>query len=139
MYTPKKWQCTSSKPNVFDASKTKFFRFQRSRNSHINKTHGYDDISIRMIKICENHLKPLILLFKNSSQSSCYPDIWKRSNIFPAHKRSDKQLVNNYRPISLLPICGKIFEKVIFNKIYNFLLEESILNSNQSGFRLVFA
>ena len=34
-----------------------------------------------------------------------------------------------------MPICGKIFEKVIFNKIYNFLLEESLLNSNQSGFR----
>ena len=34
-----------------------------------------------------------------------------------------------------MPICGKIFEKVIFNKIYNFLLEESLLNSNQFGFR----
>ena len=76
----------------------------------------------------------MILLFKNSSQSSCYPDIWKRFNIIPAHKKSDKQLVNNYQPISLLPICSKIFEKIIFNKIYNFLLEESLLNSNQSGF-----
>ena len=52
-----------------------------------NKAHGYDDIPIRMIKICDKSLlKPLILLFKNSSQSSCYPDIWKRSNILPAHK-----------------------------------------------------
>ena len=89
-----------------------------------------------MIKFCDKSLlKLLILLFKNSSQPSCYPDIWKRSNITPAHKKGDKQLVNNYQPISLLPICGKIFEKVIFNKIYNFLLEESLLNSNQSGFR----
>ena len=76
----------------------------------------------------------MILLFKNSSQLSCYPDIWKRSNIILAHKKSDKKLVNNYRRISLLPICGKIFEKIIFNKIYNFLLEDSLLNSNQSGF-----
>ena len=89
-----------------------------------------------MIKTCDKSLlKPLILLFKNSFQSSCYPDIWKRSNIIPTHKKSDKELVNNYRPVSFLPICGKIFEKVIFNKIYNFLLEESLLNSNQSGFR----
>ena len=76
----------------------------------------------------------MTLLFKNSSQLSCYPDIWKRSNIILAHKKSDKKLVNNYRRISLLPICGKIFEKIIFNKIYNFLLEDSLLNSNQSGF-----
>ena len=67
--------------------------------------------------------------------SSCYPDIWKRSNIIPVHKKNDKQLVNNYRPISILPSFGKIFEKIIFNKIYNFLLEENLLNSNQSGFR----
>ena len=102
MYTPKKWQCTSSKPGVFDSSKTKIFRFQRSRTSqimralNINKTHGYDDISIRMIKICEKSLlKSLILLFQNSSQSSFYPDIWKRSNITPAHKKGDTQVVNN--------------------------------------------
>ena len=101
------------------------------RALNINNAHGYDDISISMIKICgKSLLKPLIHLFKNSSQSSCYPDIWKRCNIIPAHKKSDKQLVNNDRPISLLPICGKIFEKMIFNKIYNFLFQESLLNSN---------
>ena len=44
-------------------------------------------------------------------------------------------MVENYRPISLLPIFGKIFEKIIFNRIYNFLLEEDLLNPNQSGFR----
>ena len=51
------------------------------------------------------------------------------------HKKYDKQLVNNYLPISLLPIFGKIFGKIIFNKIYNFLLDEQLLNPNQSGFR----
>ena len=77
------------------------------------KAHGYDDISIRMIKICgKSLLEPLIILFKNSTKSSHYPDIWKRSNIIPAHKKSDKQLVINYRPISLLPIFGKIFDKI---------------------------
>ena len=80
-------------------------------------------------------LKPLILLFQNSAKLSYFPDIWKRSNIIPVHKKNDKQLVKNYRPISLLPIFGKIFEKIIFNKIYHFLLEERLLNPNQSGFR----
>ena len=72
---------------------------------------------------------------KNSTKSSCYPDIWKRSNIIPVHKKNDKQLVNNYRPISLLPIFGKILEKAIFDIICGFLLEENLLNPNQSGFR----
>ena len=89
-----------------------------------------------MIKICDKSIsKPLLILFQHSIKLSCYPDIWKKSNIIPAHKRkNDKRLVNNYRPISLLPIFGKIFEKIIFNRIYIFLLKEELLNPNQSGF-----
>ena len=44
-------------------------------------------------------------------------------------------LVEIYRPIPLLPIFGKIFEEIIFNRIYSFLLQEDLLNPNQSGFR----
>ena len=104
------------------------------RALNMNKAHGHNDISSRMIKICdESLLKPLLILFKNSLKLSCYPDIWKKSNIISAHKKNDKQLLNNYRPISLLPIFGKIFEKIIFNRIYDFLLKEELLNPNQSG------
>ena len=50
-----------------------------------------------MIKISdESLLKPLFILFKNSLKLSYYPDIWKKYNIIPAHKKNDKQLVNNY-------------------------------------------
>ena len=106
------------------------------RALNINKAHGHDDISIRMIKICDKSLiKPLMLIFKKSIRSSYYPNIWKKSNVIPVHKKNDKRLVNNYRPISLLPVFGKIFEKIIFNKIYNYLSTENLLNPNQSGFR----
>ena len=105
------------------------------RALNINKAHGHDDISTRMIKICRKSLlKPLIVLFRNSIKSSCYPDIWGKHNIILVHKRNDKQMVENYRPISLLPIFGKMFEKNIFNRIYNFLLEEDLLNPSKSGF-----
>ena len=61
------------------------------RNLNVHKAHGHDDISIRIIKICEKSiLKPLILFFKNSTKSSYYPDTWKRSNIIPVHKKNDK-------------------------------------------------
>ena len=51
------------------------------------------------------------------------------------HKKGNKQLVSNYRPVSLLPICSKIFEKLIFNCIYDFLDQNCRLIANQSGFR----
>ena len=125
---------TQSRLNCIDFNGDEILKIVRALNIH--KAHGHDDISIRMIKICDKSLvKPLILLFENSAKSSSYPDIWKKSNIIPVHKKNDKRLVNNYRPISLLPIFGKIFEKIIFNKMYSFLLEENLLNPNQSGFR----
>ena len=57
------------------------------------------------------------------------------SDILHAHKKNEKQLVKNYRPKSFLPIFGKFFEKIIFNKFCVFLLEEKLLNPSQSGFR----
>ena len=64
-----------------------------------------------------------------------FPDIWKRSNICPIHKKGDKQIINNYRPVSLLPICGKIFERIIFNSLYEYVEENKLLSVHQSGFR----
>ena len=57
----------------------------------LNKAHGHDDISIRMIKICDASLvKPLLILFQNSIKSSHFTDIWKKSNIIPVHQNNDK-------------------------------------------------
>ena len=50
-------------------------------------------------------------------------------------KKHDKQLMKNYQPVSLLPICSKIFEKVIFNSLFKYLDDNNLLTSNQSGFR----
>ena len=125
---------TQSRLTSLDFNEDELLKIIRALN--INKAHGHDDISIRMIKICDKSLiKPLTFLFKTSVRSSHYPDIWKKSNIIPVHKKNDKRLVNNYRPITLLPVFGKISEKIIFNKIYKFLSEEKLLNPNQSGFR----
>ena len=44
-------------------------------------------------------------------------------------------MITNYRPVSLLPICGKVFEKIIFNSLFVYLNNNNLLNSNQSGFR----
>ena len=125
---------TQSRLSTLDFNEEELIKIIRNLNVH--KAHGHDDISIGMIKMCDKSiLKPLILLFENSTKSSYYPDTRKKSNIVPVHKKNDKQLLTSHRPISLLPIFGKIFEKIIFNRIYNFLSEKNLLNHNQSGFR----
>ena len=53
----------------------------------------------------------------------------------PIFKKGDKQLIKNYRPIPLLPICGKILEKNIFNNLYTYLHTNNLITSDQSGFR----
>ena len=108
---------TQSRLSSLDFNEDEILKIIRALNIH--KAHDHDDISIRMIKMCDKSLiKPLTILFQNSTKSSCYPVIWKRSNIIPVHKKNDKKLVENYRPISLLPIFGKTFEKIIFDIDY---------------------
>ena len=53
----------------------------------------------------------------------------------PVHKKDNKQIINNYRPISLLPIFAKVFEKIIFQNLYNHLVSNNLITNNQSGFR----
>ena len=99
------------------------------------KGHGHNDISVRMIKLCGQFIvKPLSILLK-MIDNGIFPDIWKKSNIIPVHKKGDKQIIDNYRHVSLLPICGKIFEKLLCNSIFKFLDDNNLLRSNQSGFR----
>ena len=60
--------------------------------------------------------------------------MWKLANVIAIFEKGDKQLIKNYRPISLLRICGKMFEKIIFNNLYNYLNTNNIITKNQSGF-----
>ena len=76
-----------------------------------NKAHGPDEISANMIHLCRHHLaKPLQIIFQNIIDTGQFPDIWKCANVTPVHKKKDKQIVENYRPISLLPLFAKVFE-----------------------------
>ena len=106
------------------------------RNLNPNKATGSDGISGQMLLLCDNSvLLPLKMIFQNILVTSKYPDMWKLANVTPIFKKGDKQLIKNYRPISLLPICGKIFEKIIFNNLYSYLNANNLITKNQSGFR----
>ena len=108
------------------------------KNLDPNKAHGHDMIGIRMLKICgESILKPLELVFKSCIESGKFPIEWKKANVVPVHKKNDKQLKENYRPISLLPICGKILEQLIYNKMFEFFIHNELISLSQSGFKPV--
>ena len=77
-----------------------------------NKANGSNGIFGQMPLLCDVVL-PLRIIFRNILSTDTYPDIWKLANVTPIFKKGAKQLIGNYRPISLLSLCGKIFEKII--------------------------
>ena len=89
-----------------------------------------------MIKLCGQHLcVPLKIIFDNILETGIFPDQWKEANVTPVHKKNNKQLITNYRPISLLPILAKIYERIIFKNMYNYLISNNLITKNQSGFK----
>ena len=56
-------------------------------------------------------------------------------NVVPIHKKGDKQTITNYHLVSLLPICGKIFERLLYDTLFDFFSKNNLLSLNQSGFR----
>ena len=125
---------TDSKPSALQFEEKDSIKIIRSLIT--NKAPGHDDISIRMLKICDLAIiKPLSIIFRICLNHSMFPDLWKKSNICPIHKKGNKQIINNYRPVSLLQICGKVFERLIFNSLFEYLEKYQLLSAHQAGFQ----
>ena len=91
------------------------------------------DLLINMIKVCDVAIvNPLHLIYKKCLETGRFPISWKKGNVLPIHK---KKTDSWRKTISPLPICGKIFEKRIFDAIYEYLCENQLLTPSQSGFR----
>ena len=93
-------------------------------------------ISIRTIKICDISIcRPLILIFQSFLESGKFTTEWKKANVVPVHKKGDKQILKIYRPISLLSIAGKIFERLLYDRMFEFFIKNNSISKNQWGFR----
>ena len=57
------------------------------------------------------------------------------ANVVSVYKKNDRQNIKNYRPVSLLPIFGKIFERIIYNEMYPFFIQNELISPNQTGFK----
>ncbi|MFZ2539900.1 MAG: reverse transcriptase domain-containing protein [Oscillospiraceae bacterium] len=102
----------------------------------VNKASGPDGIGNRILKICKENLSvPLAKIFNRALKTETFPSEWKKANVLPIFKHGERHSVSNYRPISLLSSVSKIFERVIYNKIYEHCLKYNILTIKNSGFK----
>ena len=84
-----------------------------------------------MVKIYYTSIcTPLKLVFQSYLESGK----WKKVNVVPVHKKGNKQIIKNYGPMLLLPIAGKIFERLLYDRMFEFFIESNLISNNQSGF-----
>ena len=97
---------------------------------------GYDGISNKLLKGIKNSiLIPLTIIFNQSMSQGVFPNAMKEASVVPLFKAENTEILNNYRPISLLITVSKILEKLIYKRTYNFLSETDQLFVSQYGFR----
>ena len=93
-------------------------------------------ISNCLLKLCSKSIfKLLDLIFQSCIKQGKFPTEWKKANVAPVHKKGDKQILKNYWPVSLLPICGKSFDHLIYNNIFKYFIENDLTSQNQTGFK----
>ena len=102
------------------------------------KATGHDDLSVKLLKLVINVptvLNSLVHIMNMSLNEGLYPTDWKTARIQPIPKSGEKQCVQNYRPIAILPVISKIIEKAVTSSFLKYLIQHNILSPNQFGFR----
>ena len=102
----------------------------------INKSTGPNSIPVFILKIMKEFFsKWLSKIINMSFEVSIFPDFLKVAKIIPLHKKDSKLNYKNYRPISLLSVFSKIFEKTIYKRMYAYLEKKNLIYHKQYGFR----
>ena len=122
--------CSKHTNNILDTiifSKEDIYKI--IKNLDPNKAHGHNMISIRMIKLCSISIcKLLEIIFQNCLRSSKFLSEWKKATFVPTFKKGGKQCIKNYRPVSLLPVCSKVFEQLLYDNMFSFYFFRKRLN-----------
>ena len=101
-----------------------------------NASAGYDGIHSKVIKATyKTYLTPLTHILNLSIQKGFFPDSMKLAKVIPIYKAGDPMAVSNYRPVSILPLFSKLLERLMYNRMINFINKNSILYKYQFGFR----
>ena len=101
-----------------------------------NKSAGFDDIKPSILReVMPFIVKPLAYIINLSLSSGIVPDKIKIAKVIPIYKKGDPDASDNYRPVSVLTGFSKIFERIVYNRIHNFLTKHSVMYKGQYGFR----
>ena len=101
-----------------------------------SRSFGDDVISSYFLNLAMPFIEDsLVYIFNTSLEKSQFSDPWKISRVSPIFKDGEKTEKSNYRPISVLPVVSRLFEKLVFRQLYQYLNDNCFINSNQSGFR----
>ena len=106
-------------------------------NLDLSKASGPDCIPVVVLKDCEPDLSYILAeLFNKCLKESCFPDCWKVSSVVPVFKNvGERSTAKNYRPVSLLSVVSKVFEKLVNNRIVDHLEKCGLFSDFQYGFR----
>ena len=100
------------------------------------KSTGIHNIPNKALKDSVDFIAPaLTTIFSLSIHSKVYPDDLKIGTVTPVHKGGDKDDLNNYRPITVLPTIACVFEKIIYQQLYKYMNDNNLLGEKQYGFR----
>ena len=103
---------------------------------NISKSSGLENVSSFILKEAfKTLISEVTFMFNLSIKKSKFPNVWKQALVVPIPKTGNLTLVKNYRPISLLPLPGKILEKLVHQQLSTYLETESLLSDKQHGFR----
>ena len=103
-----------------------------------NGAPGYDEINASLLKLVSPCIVEILVYLCNKSlHEGVFPQELKIANVVPLYKSDDASILNNYRPVSLLCVISRVFEKVMYNRLIDFLETFNILNNSQFGFRKI--
>ena len=100
-----------------------------------NKSPGFDDISSSVVNFCISGIfNPLKHIFNLSLQTGIFPNGMKILRVSPIFKKDEEFLFTNYRPISVLPCFSKLLERLMYNRLYKYILQNNLLYEKQFVF-----
>ena len=100
------------------------------------KATGLDMIPSKLLKMAASIVAPsLTAIFTKSITTGIYPTEWKTARVTPVFKKGVKSDLNNYLPIFVIPVVSKVFEKIVYDQLYQYLNDNKLLSSCQSCFR----
>ena len=101
-----------------------------------DKSSGIDEVNSTVLKDTLTLLpEHLVSMYKNSLRQSLFPKAWTIGNLVPIPKKGDLTQIKNWRPITLLPLPGKLLEKIVHEYLSQHLERHQLLSNSQYGFR----